>query len=217
MNKVTQADLFPSAPLAPNGMLSAVSLDVSTAKVRDFTIREVEYKTCVSFCKIWHYSKSCPAGKAYFGLFYGENIIGVICYGEPAMRNQKECYDADIELRRLCCIDLTPKNSESYLIGNTLKVIKKMGFRRCISLADPNFGHEGTIYKASNFKYLGREQGGGSRDIFIDGEKMHSRTAFAKFGASGYAGLKALFPEKEIKVMDKERKHVFVYDFYNCR
>ena len=53
-------------------------------------------------------------------------------------------------------------------------------------------------------------------DLFIDGEKMHSRTAFAKFGTSGYAGLKALFPDKEIKVMDKERKHVFVYDFYNC-
>ena len=192
------------------------SIDVSNENVNDFYISKIDYNTCLSFCKKWHYSKKCPAGKIYFGLLYNNIIIGVICYGEPAMRNQKKCYNADIELRRLCCIDLTPKNTESYFIGNTLKAIKKMGFKRCISLADPNFGHEGTIYKASNFQYLGREQGGGSRDVFIDGEKMHSRTAFAKFGVSGYAGLKALFPDKEIKVVDKERKHVFVYDFYNC-
>ena len=45
---------------------------------------------------------------------------------------------------------------------------------------------------------------------------MHSRTAFAKFGVSGYVGLSNLFPEKKIEVKDKERKHVYVYDFYNC-
>jgi hypothetical protein len=181
-------------------------------KVRDFIIQEIDYKTCISFCKLWHYSKSCPAGKVYFGLFNNNDLIGVICYGEPAMRNQKKCYGADIELRRLCCIDDTPKNTESYFIGNTLKIIRKMGFKRVLSLADPNFGHSGIIYKASNFQYLGRERGGGSRDIFIDGEKTHSRTAFAKYGASGFVKLHQLFPDKNIEVRNKERKHIFIYD-----
>lgn len=183
--------------------------------ILDFTVQEISYGECKEFCQQWHYSKGCPAGKLYFGLFYQKQLLGVACYGEPAMRNQKKCYNADIELRRLCCIDATPKNTESFFIGKTLKVVKKKGFKRCISLADPYFGHSGTIYRASNFKYLGREQGGGSRDIYIDGEKMHSRTAFAKFGTSGYAGLKNLFPQKEIIVKDKERKHIYVYDFYN--
>jgi hypothetical protein len=87
-----------------------------------------------------------------------------------------------------------------------------MGFCRCISLADPNVGHFGVIYRASNFKYLGTEKGGGSRDIFIDGVKMHSRTAYAKYGASGYKKLKELFPDKNIIVSEKKRKHVYLYD-----
>lgn len=189
-------------------------MDFSAFKVRDFYINEVNYKTCKEFCQIWHYSKSCPAGKVYYGLFCNGQLIGVICYGEPAMRNQKACYGADIELRRLCCIDNTPKNTESYFIGNTLKKIKKLGFKCCISLADPNHGHIGTIYKASNFVYIGVERGGGSRDIFIDGEKMHSRTAFAKYGVSGQKGLSEMFPDKKIEVRDKERKHVYLY--YLC-
>jgi len=182
-------------------------------KIKDFTITEISHKKCLSFCKSWHYSKSCPAGKFYWGLFNYFDMIGVICYGEPAMRNQKACYDVDIELRRLCCIDDTPKNTESYFIGNTLRIIKKLGFRRCISLADPEFGHKGTIYRASNFDYMGRERGGGSREIIIDGEKMHSRTAFAKFGASGYGRLQEIFPDSEVIVRNKERKHVYVYTF----
>ena len=180
-------------------------------RVKDFIVKEITYGACLSFCQIWHYSKGCPAGKAYYGLFNGFAIIGVICYGEPAMRNQKTCYDADIELRRLCCIDDTPKNTESYFIGKTLKAIKKLGYGTCISLADPEHGHSGIIYRASNFKYVGRERGGGSREIIIDGVKMHSRTAYAKFGVSGYKGLNQMFPDKNIIVRNKERKHVYLY------
>ena len=75
-----------------------------------------------------------------------------------------------MELRRLCCIDNTPKNTESYFISKTLILLRKIGIRKVLSLADPNYGHNGGIYKASNFTLLGEERGGGSRDIFIDGE-----------------------------------------------
>lgn len=192
--------------------MPTIKLNNHCLRVKYFKIYEIKYKECVDFCKVWHYSKNCPTGKIYFGLFNNFDLIGVICYGDPAMRNQKKCYNVDIELRRLCCIDETPKNTESYFIGNSLKIIKKLGYKRCISLADPNFGHKGIIYKASNFQYMGTERGGGSRDIFIDGEKMHSRTAFAKFGASGYNKLKELFPNKRIEVKNKERKHIYIYD-----
>ena len=183
--------------------------------VKTFIVKQISYSECKNFCKLWHYSKSCPPGKVYFGLFDSDLLIGVICYGCPAMRHQKTCYNTDIELRRLCCIDDTPKNTESYFIGNTLKKIKRLGYRRVLSLADPNFGHSGIIYQATNFKYLGREQGGGSRDIFVDGKKYHSRTAFAKFGASGKKKLQELFPDCIVEVKDKERKHVYVYDLYH--
>ncbi len=64
-----------------------------------------------------------------FGLFDNKNLIGVIMYGQIAMANVWKKYvkkENDlIELRRLCCIDDTPKNTESYFIGFTLRWLKK--------------------------------------------------------------------------------------------
>tara|TARA_R100001530_G_scaffold24304_1_gene19742 strand:- start:170 stop:724 length:555 start_codon:yes stop_codon:yes gene_type:complete len=180
--------------------------------VKDFIVARITYSECKEFCQHWHYSKTCPPGKYYFGLYNTTNLIGVMCYGTPAMRHQKDCYKVDLELRRLCCIDNTPKNTESFFIGKTLKILKNIGIKRVLSLADPNYGHQGTIYKASNFKLLGEEQGGGSRDIYIDGVKMHSRTAFAKYGASGQKKLSALLPNSVVQVKNKIRKLVYVYN-----
>ena len=90
-----------------------------------------------------------------------------------------------------------------------------LGYKRVLSLADPNFGHSGIIYQATNFKYLGREKGGGSRDIFIDGKKYHSRTAFAIFGASGKKKLQALLPNCKIEIKNKERKHIYLYETFS--
>lgn len=178
-----------------------------------YGIRTIDHKLCHEFCRVWHYSKSCPPGKLYFGLYEGDDLRGVIFYGVPAMRFQSSCYDVDIELRRLCCIDDTPKNTESYFIGRTLRILKKLGYRRVLSLADPTFGHVGTIYRASNFTYMGLERGGGSRDIYIDGKKMHSRTAFGKYGSSGLKGLQKALPSSKIEIRNKKRKHIYIYDF----
>jgi len=91
------------------------------------------------------------------------------------------------------------------------------GYKKILSLADPNYGHTGVIYKAANFEYLGLEQGGGSRDIYIDGKKVHSRTAFALYGSSGLRGLQERLPESKIEVKNKLRKHVYVYNLKGRR
>lgn len=61
------------------------------------------------------------------------------------------------ELRRLCCIDNTPRNTESYFIGQMIKWLKSnTDIDAILSYSDLTYGHEGTIYKASNFKYMGQ-------------------------------------------------------------
>ena len=61
-----------------------------------------------------------------------------------------------IELKRLCCIDNTPKNTESYFIGKTLRWLKQnTDYDLVVSYADTFYGHSGVIYKASNFKHVG--------------------------------------------------------------
>lgn len=178
-----------------------------------YKIVRSEYKECVEFCSKWHYSGTCPPGKEYFKIIdKHSSIIGVCVYGEPAGRNQKSCYDSDLELRRLCCIDDTPKNTESFFIGGTIRVLKKSGkYKSIISLADPEHGHCGIIYKASNFELLGEEKGGGSRTIVIDGVKMHSKTAYAKYGKSGLKGLREVLPNSNVQVVNRKRKMVYRY------
>ena len=72
-------------------------------------------------------------------------------------------------------IDDTPKNAESFFIGRALKWLRKNSeWKFIVSYADPEQGHQGTIYKASNFKYEGVTSAGSS--LLIDGKPFHIRT-----------------------------------------
>jgi hypothetical protein len=181
------------------------------SEVKTYYIKEITAQMARPFVLQWHYSKSMPNGKHYFGLYSQDKMIGVAVYGEPAMRHQAKCYDCDIELRRLCLIDDTPKNAESRFIGLTLKELRNKKYRSVLSLADPEHSHQGTIYKASNFEFLGEERGGGSRLIVIDGVEIHSRTAFAKYGMSGIKNLQEKLGSNRVSGRNKKRKLVYRY------
>lgn len=61
-----------------------------------------------------------------------------------------------MELSRLCMIpDLNGTNATSYLLGNSLKLLKKTKeLKAVITLAD-NSRHVASIYQVCNFKYYG--------------------------------------------------------------
>ena len=119
-----------------------------------------------------------------FKLMDGERLIGDMIYGRFAMANVWKKYgdspEEVIELRRLCCIDDTPKNTESYFIGKTLRWLKKnTAIKTVISYADPEYGHEGIIYQASNFRKTGKTSVG--RVIMFNGKKYHDKAIRTKY------------------------------------
>ena len=88
--------------------------------------------------------------------------------------------DNVIELRRLCCIDDTPKNTESYFIGATLRLLRKdWGHGIVVSYADKEYGHSGVIYRASNFKMVGEIKG--ARVIIYGDKRYHDKTIRTKY------------------------------------
>ena len=99
--------------------------------VKNFKVELCERNEIKDFIEKWHYSKSINGLMIgyCFKLMRDNEMIGAMIYGKLAMANaykkyaEKEC--EVIELRRLCCVDETPKNTESYFIGKTLKWIKK--------------------------------------------------------------------------------------------
>ena len=155
--------------------------------VTDFTVEYINRKALTSFIEKHHYSHNINGIQSYhhFGLYTEGNfglpkMIGAMLYAMTSMPNTAAKYNPInptrcMELRRLVCIDDTPKNTESYFIGQTFKLLKRdTDMEVIVSFADQHHGHTGVIYKATNFDYLGET--GKGRILMVDGKEMHSRS-----------------------------------------
>ena len=196
-------------------------------KVSDFTIEAVSRKVIQSFVHKWHYSHDTNGVQQTqcFALFDDMKMIGAMIYALPSMKSTAAKYNPDNpdrcwELRRLCCIDDTPTNTESYFISQTLKWLRQnTDVEVVISYADLEQGHEGIIYKASNFHYLGQSDGGSI--LMVDGKKYHARSMNQKEKPYGRE-LKRRWNNKEghsfwdskeedMYYVDTKPKNIYVY------
>lgn len=139
-------------------------------------------------------------------------------YGNISMKGVWKKYAEDesqiVELKRLCCIDNTPKNTESFFIGKTLKWLKRnTSIKTIISYADSNYNHEGTIYKATNFEYKGLTQK--TKVILYNGKKYHDKTLRVKHNGiiKPYAvEIKKALEEGKAEWDERKGKHIFLYN-----
>ena len=79
-----------------------------------------------------------------------------------------------LELNRMAFDDYLPRNSESYCIGKTLRMIKKQAphIKWVVSFADGCSCGDGTIYRASNFVLTGIRENFNLCQL-PSGEKVH--------------------------------------------
>lgn len=144
-------------------------------------------KGITKFIEKWHYSHSingCMADFCYSLYNPLGEMVGAMFFGRMAMANQWKRFsqnkDDVIELRRLCCIDDTPQNAESFFISRCIKLLKKEWLGKIIvSYSDKEYGHNGTIYKASNFEQL--EDIAGARIILYNGKHYHDKAIRTKY------------------------------------
>ena len=162
-----------------------VEPDSSQSKVKNFKVCLCDRDEIIGFVERWHYSKSINGivSDYCFKLMDGDQMIGAAIYGRLAMANQWKRFgevESDvIELRRLCCVDKTPKNTESFFISKTLNWLKKnTQIKTVVSYADMEQNHNGTIYRASNFECLGRQSG--AKVILWRGKKYHDKSIRTK-------------------------------------
>lgn len=147
-----------------------------------------------------------------WGLFCKDKLVGCIIYGTPASRSlQKGICGVEeanhvIELTRLWIENITPKNVESYLIGNTLKLLP-LNKDIVVSYAEVNAGHVGTIYQATNWIYTGLSDRHIQWQIKND-NGVHSRHLFDKYGGVNKA--KEILRDNMISV-ERPRKHRYIY------
>jgi len=113
-----------------------------------------------AFIKKHHYSgKVINNSSLHFGCFLDGRLHGVLQYGSSLDKSKIQGLVRDtgwnqfLELNRMAFDDALPRNSESYCIGKTLRLIKKNAphIKWVISFADGCSCGDGTIYRASNF------------------------------------------------------------------
>ena len=196
----------------------------SIGSVRNFSVLLCSRAEVVDFIEYWHYSKNVnglTTDYCFKLLDVDGNMIGAMIYGKIAMANVWKKYadkeDDLIELKRLCCIDNTPKNTESFFIGKTLRWLHdNTNIKTVISYADTTYQHSGTIYKASNFTHVGMTAPG--RVIMYLGKRYHDKTIRTKY--NGVLKPFAIKISEALKsgsatYVNTLGKHIYLYNLRN--
>ena len=186
-----------------------------------WSVKRVQRNDIKSFIETYHYSgniNGCISDYCYALFDNDDNMMGAMFFGRLAMANQWKKYsdnpDDVIELRRLVCLDESPRNSESFFIGKALRLLKKeWNGKIVVSYADPFHGHTGIVYKASNFKFVGKTSP--ARHIIDDtGKIYHDKATRTKYNGELKPFAKILIEKLNTgmaKYVVTEGKMIYVY------
>ena len=181
----------------------------------NYQIKPIDYQDCKEWFLKKHYLKRLPSISFCFGLYKEFNLIGVCSFGNAVPITMKrgicgkEYEHLVYELNRLIINDNHEKNLTSYFVGKCLKMLPKPTI--VVSYADKSQGHNGYIYQATNFIYLGLSHT--QKDWKIKGEEgKHSRTLMDEFAfkPNRIQLLKEKYGDKLYQVQ-RDAKHRYIY------
>ncbi|WP_321820732.1 MULTISPECIES: hypothetical protein [unclassified Burkholderia] len=172
---------------------------------RKYSVDFINETVAREFVNAHHYSRSYPAAVFRVGLF-GVNaaLEGVAVFSVPMNQRVIPAYTGlaaseGTELGRFVLLDAAPRNTETYLLGEAFKLLRRERphLKAVVSYSDPvarrdasgmlmTPGHVGIIYQAHNGRYMGR---GSPRTLHIgpDGRVLSPRTlSKIRLGESGW-------------------------------
>ena len=190
-------------------------------KLKDrYKIKQINYRTAMNIVIKNHYlHRQAPCSMAFglfektedkTDLFNNERIVGVVVYGVSCSSTLLKgiCGDSEknnvYELTRLWIEDNTPKNTESYLIGNTIKMLDK---EIVVSFAEIQQGHLGIVYQATNFLYCGLSAK--FKDPKVKGLEHQHHSTYAN--RMTRKQVKEKYGEENVYYVDRPRKHKYIY------
>ncbi len=153
-------------------------------RAKEIIIKVIPSKIANEFIKKHHYSgKVVQNSNLHFGAFLDGNLHGVLSYGSSLDKAKMVTlvrgtgWNEFLELNRMAFDDYLPRNSESFCIAKTLKLIKKNApqIKWVVSFADGCSCGDGTIYRASNFVLTAIKENFNLCEL-PNGEKVHKMT-----------------------------------------
>ena len=145
-----------------------------------------------AFVELHHYSGSCSPTAHPFGLWRRGELAGAAVFGPlPSMNAHRRVFPTlttleAVTLGRLVLLDEVPGNGESYFVARCFELLRQRGIAAVESCADPeprassdgrrvHRGHVGTVYQATNGRYVGRTNHASLR-LLPDGSVLSNRT-----------------------------------------
>lgn len=137
----------------------------------DYEVRKIPHHVAKDFVERWHYSHGCSNTAVYcHGLYLrnptghggpGLTLLGVAMWLPPTRVAAESVNRAEwkrvLSLTRLAIHPSIPTNGASFLMGRSIRIIRKEGrFASLVTYADESQGHTGAIYRATNWDYVGR-------------------------------------------------------------
>ncbi len=178
----------------------------SEIRVRDCVVAPVSSRDVDEFAKRWHYTRSGGAASWRYGLWHGVTLLGVVAYNLPTREACEtvfgsEHFDKVWHMGRLVLADEAPRNSESRLIGGSLRLVQREypHVWGVLTFAAIDAGHIGYVYQATNAIYTGT---GGHTVFYIDAagnRRATSHVSITQARAKGWS------------VQRGELKHRYVY------
>lgn len=177
-------------------------------------VKPVTRQQCEPFIIGIHYAKRWPSISYSFGLFDEDDLVGIVTYGTPPSAPLKRGVAGDelkgevLELNRLCLKNNRP-NEASRLVSASLKMLPKG--KIIVSFADISQGHNGCVYRASNFDYYGLSAK--RTDWKVRGkEHLHGQTIADEF--RGVKNRSKAMREKygdDFYLAPRPRKHRYIF------
>ncbi len=165
-------------------------------------------------CENWHYSESVPVPPLVkVGAWENKKYIGCIVFSRGASSNLLKPYGLEqtqgCELTRIALNKhITPV---SKILSIAIRFLKQNSpnLKLIISFADPNEGHHGGIYQATNWIYCGKTA---KSFKFIDkkGREWHSRQVSEKGYNIQQGNIRKTVKPSECKKIECEGKYRYL-------
>ena len=176
--------------------------------------RMISQRTAANMVEKYHYAHRVPSISYAIGLYVDDVLAGCITYGMPASSKTRSAIcgekyqDLVFELNRLYCHEWVGRNSESWLIGQSFKLLPKPLI--LVSMADTGQEHIGYIYQATNWIYTGLSDDSGCfSKIEINGKERTSKSFYDELGSQSRAVIEKRYPNAIFH--EYTRKHRYVY------
>ena len=192
--------------------------------MKDYSIEIINQRIAKGLIIKNHYSHKWTSCRYAFGLILNNKIVGVCVYGYPVGRLTAQSISkivepgSILELTRLWVNDSEGKNTESFFIGQSFKWLRRFdkSIRVLISYSDPMQNHVGYIYQATNWLY----QGNKTRLVdgyyhIVNGETLHPRTCFSKYGTNKPNELLKIDPNYERFELERKHRYIYILDKKN--